>query len=63
MLVSGSYFPVLGVQPAIGRLIAPSDDQKVGESPVVVLSHAYWTAGSASAATSSTRPWSSTARR
>ncbi len=42
MLVSGSYFPVLGVQPAIGRLIAPQDDQKVGESPVVVLSHAYW---------------------
>ena len=43
MLVSGSYFPVLGVQPAIGRLISPSDDQKVGESPVVVLSHGYWT--------------------
>ena len=43
MLVSGSYFPVLGVQPALGRLIAPSDDQKVGESPVVVLSHGYWT--------------------
>jgi predicted permease len=43
MLVSGSYFPVLGVQPAIGRLISPGDDQKVGESPVVVLSHAYWT--------------------
>jgi predicted permease len=43
MLVSGSYFPVLGVQPAIGRLISPADDQKVGESPVVVLSHAYWT--------------------
>ncbi|MDQ3487010.1 MAG: ABC transporter permease [Acidobacteriota bacterium] len=44
MLVSGSYFPVLGVQPAIGRLISPADDQKVGESPAVVLSHAYWTA-------------------
>ena len=43
MLVSGSYFPVLGVQPALGRLISPADDQKVGESPVVVLSHAYWT--------------------
>ncbi|HEY0872163.1 MAG TPA: ABC transporter permease [Vicinamibacterales bacterium] len=43
MLVSGSYFPVLGVQPAIGRLITPQDDQKVGESAVVVLSHDYWT--------------------
>ena len=32
-----------------------SDDQKVGESPVVVLSHAYWTHASASAPTSSTR--------
>jgi predicted permease len=43
MLVSGSYFPVLGVQPALGRLITPQDDQKVGESPVVVLAHDYWT--------------------
>ncbi|MEX2661223.1 MAG: ABC transporter permease, partial [Vicinamibacterales bacterium] len=43
MLVSGSYFPVLGVQPALGRLISPADDQKVGESAVVVLSHDYWT--------------------
>jgi predicted permease len=43
LLVSGSYFPVLGVQPALGRLISSQDDQKVGESAVVVLSHAYWT--------------------
>ena len=43
LLVSGSYFPVLGVQPALGRLLSPADDQKVGESLVVVLSHAYWT--------------------
>ena len=41
-LVSGSYFPVLGVQPALGRLLGPQDDRTVGESPVVVLSHAYW---------------------
>ena len=44
MLVSGSYFPVLGVQPALGRLISPEDDKKTGESAVVVLSHGYWTA-------------------
>jgi predicted permease len=43
LLVSGSYFPVLGVRPAIGRLLSPQDDQKTGESLVVVLSHAYWT--------------------
>jgi predicted permease len=42
MLVSGSYFPVLGVQPALGRLLSPNDDQAVGESHVVVLSHDYW---------------------
>ncbi len=40
--VSGSYFGVLGVQPSLGRLIDPSDDRAVGESPVVVLSHNYW---------------------
>ena len=43
VMVSGSYFPVLGLQPAAGRLLTPQDDQKVGESLVVVLSHAYWT--------------------
>src|SRR5262249_31988461 len=42
VLVSGSYFPSLGLQPALGRLINPGDDQTVGQSPVVVLSHAYW---------------------
>ncbi len=42
MLVSGSYFPVLGVRPALGRLLGPDDDRSIGESHVVVLSHAYW---------------------
>jgi putative ABC transport system permease protein len=42
MLVSGSYFPVLGLQPVLGRLIGPTDDRVVGEADVVVLSHAYW---------------------
>ena len=42
MFVSGSYFRVLGLQPALGRLIGPADDTAPGESPVVVLSHAYW---------------------
>ncbi len=42
VLVSGSYFPVLGLQPALGRLLTPDDDRAVGESRVVVLSHAFW---------------------
>ena len=42
ILVSGSYFPVLGIQPALGRLIGLADDRAVGSSPVVVLSYAYW---------------------
>src|SRR6185436_11987033 len=42
MLVSGSYFDVLGLRPAFGRLIGAGDDAAVGESPVVVLSHEYW---------------------
>jgi predicted permease len=41
-LVSGSYFPVLGVQPALGRLFTPEDDKTPGGHFVVVLSHAFW---------------------
>jgi predicted permease len=40
--VSGSYFSVLGLTPARGRLIDASDDRVPGESSVVVLSHRYW---------------------
>jgi predicted permease len=42
MYVSGSYFPVLGVRPALGRLITPADDQAIAGSYVAVLDHAYW---------------------
>ena len=42
MLVSGSYFPLLGVTPALGRVFGASDDVNPGEHPVVVLSHNYW---------------------
>jgi len=42
LLVSGSYFPVLGVRPALGRLITPNDDQIIGEHFVAVLSHHFW---------------------
>jgi len=42
MLVSGSYFPVLGLRPALGRLLSPQDDQSIGSNFVVVISYAYW---------------------
>jgi predicted permease len=42
LLVSGSYFPVLKLQPALGRLLDSNDDKLVGESRVVVLSYNYW---------------------
>jgi hypothetical protein len=42
MFVSGSYFPVLGMQPALGRLLGPADDRAIGEAPVAVLSYAWW---------------------
>lgn len=41
-LVSGNYFDVLGVQPALGRLLVASDDVAQEANPVVVLSFAYW---------------------
>jgi predicted permease len=41
-IVSGTYFPVLGVRPALGRLLDVSDDLQPGAHPVVVLSHHYW---------------------
>src|SRR5262245_24998404 len=42
VLVSGRYFPVLGLQPALGRLIGPEDEPGLGESAVVVISYEYW---------------------
>src|SRR5262245_35928548 len=43
LLVSGSYFPVLGLQPALGRLFTPDYDRNIGNHFVTVLSHDYWT--------------------
>ena len=40
--MTGSYFPVLGVRPQLGRLLDESDDQQPGAHPVVVLSYDYW---------------------
>ena len=40
--VSGNYFEVLGVQPALGRGFTQDDDRTPGERAAVVLSYAYW---------------------
>ena len=42
MYVSGNFFRVLGVQPALGRGFLESEDQAVGRDAVVVLGHDYW---------------------
>ena len=41
-LVSGEFFPVLGVRPALGRLLNPSDNRSLGQHSVLVLSYSYW---------------------
>lgn len=41
-VVSGSYFTVLGLQPALGTLIGPQHEPALGESPVAVLSFDFW---------------------
>ena len=42
-LVSGNYFEVLRVRPAVGRVLNDADDQTAGSHPLAVLSHNYWT--------------------
>jgi len=41
-LVSGSFFPVLGLKPAHGRLLGAGDDAVEGEASAVVLSYDFW---------------------
>src|SRR5271170_5714948 len=41
-VVTGNYFEVLGVQPAVGRVFTQDDDRVPGGQPVVMLSHSYW---------------------
>ena len=41
-LVSGSYFPVLGVTAIIGRTLTPDDDRVPGGHPVAILSYSFW---------------------
>jgi len=40
--VTGNYFEMLGLKPALGRLILPSEGQRPGADPVLVLGYSYW---------------------
>ncbi len=40
-LISGTFFDTLGVQPALGRMLAPEDD-RLESSPAAVISYRYW---------------------
>lgn len=41
-IVTGNYFDVLGVRPAVGRLFTQQDDTVKNSNPVLVLSYDYW---------------------
>lgn len=41
-VVSGNYFPMVGLQAHLGRLIGPEDDVAPGAHPVIVLGFNYW---------------------
>ena len=40
--VSGNYFHLLGIGPALGRILTAQDDLRAGAHPYAVLSYAYW---------------------
>src|SRR5690349_14787422 len=40
-LVTANFFPMLGAQPLLGRMLVPGDEAK-GAPPVAVLTHEYW---------------------
>ena len=42
VVVNADYFSVLQLTPALGRLIGPQDEPRVGEGHVAVLSYDYW---------------------
>ena len=42
LVVSGNYFDVLGVRPALGRFFLADDDGTPWKQPAVVISHRFW---------------------
>ena len=59
-LVSGNYFAVLGVAPALGRTFSPDDDRVPNGSPVVVISDGLWLVATPAIRQSWGRRWRST---
>lgn len=41
-LVTGNYFDVLGVTPALGRVFNAADNEKENGHPYAVVSHSFW---------------------
>ena len=41
-LVSGSYFPFLGVNPILGRAFTEAEDEPAGGHPEAVISYSWW---------------------
>jgi predicted permease len=41
-MVSGTYFPVLGIRPFLGRLFTPDDDRVPSGHPYIVLNYDFW---------------------
>jgi predicted permease len=41
-LVTGNFFNVLGVRPALGRFFTPDEDRTPLAHPVIVVSHSFW---------------------
>src|SRR5262245_351769 len=41
-VVSANYFPMLGINPRLGRFFLPEEDAAPDRDPVVVISHALW---------------------
>jgi predicted permease len=40
--VTGNYFDALGIQPHLGRMLHPSDEQGPNSAPYIVLTYAFW---------------------
>ncbi|MGO8787754.1 MAG: ABC transporter permease [Terriglobia bacterium] len=41
-LVSGSYFPMLGVNPILGRAFTEAEDEPAGGHPEAMISYSWW---------------------
>ncbi len=42
VMVTGHYFSTLGLQPALGRLLLPEDNEPGADNMVAVISHRFW---------------------